>query len=452
MLRLIVQDFRQLLRERLALAVLVIGLVAAAVASLSGAQWINQLSETRTTFLETHRADEAEYRARFASAKWTDVDSADAPYTSMRTFAFPIPPLADFSIGRSAIEPAMARVRMGFRSDLLFRNYQLDNPERLLRGRIDLAFFAVVIAPLLLIALGYGVFSGDRDRGTARLILAQAGGVRRLVVARSINRLALVIAPILLAAQALLSFGPDLPDRAGLAMLWLAVAIAGLLFWWAIILVVNTLRASAETSAFTLIAIWAVLVLVAPPLLSAAAQTLHPPPSRLAQIVEGREAELRSTEVNRNEHSTDGLVELQRVKDVVAEYQRITNGLERGIRPISEAFDTQLMRQQEVVSQTQFIAPPLTAANTLARIAGTDTQSYTALRRSARDYLYSYTAALDRGIANNRLFTLADYDALPVYEAPPRPTPSLAGLAWLIGLALIIGGWAFRRFGKVPVY
>jgi ABC-type transport system involved in multi-copper enzyme maturation permease subunit len=451
MLRLLRHDLRLLLRDRLALLVLGIGLAVTGLAVLNGARWTSYLETSRADFLTRTEAAQAEYRAKFAGPEWTDVDSADAPYTTKRSFAFPVPVLADFTIGRSDIEPRMAEVRMGYRADTLFRNYQIDNPERLQRGRIDLSFVAIVVAPLLLIALGYGMLASDRDSGTLRLIAAQAGGVGRLVAARSINRLALVIGPLLLGAVALLLTGPADPARMAAALLWLAAALAGIAFWWAVILWVNALKVSAETSAFLLIAAWILLVFAAPPLINSAAQALTPPPSRMAQIVESRRAEQQATETYKNDHSTDGLAELQRVKDVVAQYQRISTAHDRAIRPLNDAFERQLAAQQRAAAQAQWLSPPMTVSNTLAAVAGTDAMAYAGLRAAALAYLSDYQAALTRGIAGNRLFTLADHDALPRFQPPPPPAPGWLGVVWTLLVTAAVTALALRRLRRLSL-
>ncbi|MEL7045723.1 MAG: ABC transporter permease subunit, partial [Pseudomonadota bacterium] len=323
----------------------------------------------RVEFLDLNERSQAEYRARFTEPGWTDVDSADAPYTTRRAFAYPTPLLADFTIGRSHLEPTLAQVRMGYRSDTLFKNYQIDNPERLQRGVFDLSFVVIVIAPLLLIGLGYGLFSEDRDSGTARLILVQSGGIGRLLVARSFNRLALVATPLLIATIILIAMGPEEPGRSGAAAVWLINAIVGLLFWWAIILLLNVTRISAETAALTLIAIWVVLVFVAPPLISAMARSVYPPPSRMDQIIASRVAELDATDRYANDHPADGLPEIQRVKEVIAEYHRISLAHERSIRPMSERFEEGLAHQQTLAEWLQLASPPMALATTLADIS-----------------------------------------------------------------------------------
>lgn len=451
MVRLLLHDLRMLRRDRLALLVLLIGLAVTGLAVANGARWIDHLDQRRTAFLERTGAEQAAYRARFAGPDWTDVDSADAPYTSKRSFAFPVPLLADFTIGRSDIEPGMAEVRMGYRSDTLFRNYQIDNPERLLRARIDLSFVAIVVAPLLLIALGYGLVSADRDRGTLRLIAVQAGGLGMLLGARSVSRLGLVILPLMVGAGALLLIGPDDPLRLGAALLWLGVAIVGLLFWWALILLVNSLRLTAESAAFLLIAAWIVLVFAAPPLINSAAQALHPPPSRMAQIIESRRAEQLAAETYRNDHGTDGLEELQRVKDVIAQYQRISTAHDRAIRPLADSFDRQLAAQHQAVRRAQWLSPPMIVSDTLAQIAGTDAHAYRGLKATAFAYLDAYKAALDRGIAGNRLFTLADYDALPLFKPPPAPGVEWLGMGWTCLVTAILLLLALRRYRRLEL-
>ncbi|MEM1187566.1 MAG: DUF3526 domain-containing protein [Pseudomonadota bacterium] len=451
MISLILSDLRRLTREKLSMIAFLAGTLCALLAAINGAHWIDRLETTRAGFLDLNARSEAEYRARFAGPQWTDVDSADAPYTTRRAFAYPIPLLADFTVGRSHLEPTMAQVRMGYRSDTLFKNYQIDNPERLQRGVFDLSFVVVVVAPLLLIGLGYGLFSEDRDSGAARLILVQSGGIDRLLAARSFNRLALVATPLLIATIILLAMGPEWAGRPGAAALWLISAWIGLLFWWAIILLINLTRFSAETAALALLAIWVVLVFVAPPLVDAIARSVHPPPSRMDQIIASRSAELDATKKYANDHPSDGLPEVQRVKDVIAEYHRISLAHERSIRPMSERFDERLAHQQEFSERLQLLSPPMALAATLADISGTGVNSYVPLRRAAKEYLGNYQKALSRGIADNRLFTLADHDALPSFEAPPRAVPTHLGVLWTATVTTFFFAAAIFRLRTIEV-
>ena len=91
----------------------------------------------------------------------------------------------------------------------------------------------------------------------------------------------------------------------------------------------------------------------------------------------------------------------------------------------------------------------MTLSDTLAQIAGTDAETFAGLKSAAFAYLSGYQAALDRGIANNRLFKLADHDALPMFQPPPIPKPSWLGVAWTLALTTIILAVAIRRYRRL---
>ncbi|MEQ1489456.1 MAG: DUF3526 domain-containing protein [Terricaulis sp.] len=452
--RLLWLDVRHLLRERLALLVLVVGLICAAAAAWNGHAWLTQLSTERTAFLAEGDESAAAYRENLAAGSIDADELALAPVRVTQPLAYPVPILADFSIGRSVIEPSTATVRVRYRPDTLFRNYQIDNAERLARGRLDLSFVAVVLAPLLLIALGYGLFSSDRERGSARLVLAQAATPVSLLTARSINRFALVAIPIILAALALLWLGPERDARLGPASLWLAVALLGLLFWQGVILFVNSFRIRAETAALSLVALWALLVFVAPATINAVAQANFPPPSRLAYIAQARAAEIAAAGAYENDHpelAADLSLPLnEQYRRTVARNIGVGLSVEQRLAPLTRAFETQLRGQQDLVEWVQWASPPMTSASVLASIAGTDTRSYAALRAAAITHLASFKRAILGPVESGRSMTLADYDALPRFE-PPKNNAPLLPIVVLAALVMLLWAASVIRLNRVKL-
>lgn len=441
-------DARRMFRERLAIAVLVIGATCAAAAVIAGSAWIDRLVAERTAFLDESATAERALRDGLVAGTLSEEDRVLLPTRITRPAALPVPTLADFSIGRSDVEPTTATLRTRFRPDTLFSNYQLDHAERALRGRLDLAFVVVVVAPLLLIALGYGVFAGDRDRGTARLILAQAGSPMALLLARSINRLLLVLAPVALAASVLLATGPDLPHRDSAAALWLLVAAVGLLLWWGIVLLVNSLRIGAESAGLLLVALWVVTVFVFPAAINASAQALYPPPSRLAQIVDARAAEQRVTQQYERDHATvaEGL---EALRARVATNYRIGLRIEGELAPGVRAFEAQLAGQRRVVSRAQMVSPPMVLAAAHDRIAGTDAAAYARWREGTLAALTAIKQHIGQASLGQRVVDVAFMDAARPYT-PDAPRPRWpGGMAWPVLLAAAAWLVAWRRLRRI---
>lgn len=448
--RLILIEARLLARERRAWAVLALLALAAALAAVTGHGLLEQQLEGR----RIAAAGDPAGLARVAAALRPGADPAMAvllPYWIRDEAVSPPPPLADFSAGRAMFEPHATTLTLRARPDTLFQRTAVDNPEATTRGLLDLGFLAVVLAPLALIALGYGLFTADRDSGAARLLLVQGGSPARLLLARSVPRLALVAAPIALAALALLAFGPAIEGRAAAAAWWLAIAAAFLAFWWAAILAVNALRIGAETAALALVALWALTTLVLPAAIAAGAQLAFPPPSRFQQIAEARAAEIAATSAWETDHpelAAEGFAgRLASVRKTLG----IARTVERAVAPLDARFDAQLAGQQRLVRALAWIAPPLAAADAMTAVAGTDAGRALGFRRAAAAQLAGLKARLGGFIDRGAVMTAAEHDALPRFAWRPEPARPIGLVAFLAAAAALLTALALRRLSRRPI-
>ena len=207
-LGMIALELRMMLRERAALGLLAVLASALVLACLSGAALMQSQIEGRTAAQIRQSEATEQLRERLADAELPPEEAILTPYRLRQVLIAPPPVLADLSVGRAALDPYATTVTMRTGRDTLFQRSGLDNPELLVRGGIDLAFVVVVLAPLVLIGLLYGLFAADRDSGMARLIVAQAGNPVRLVTARILPRLALVL--LMIAATVLVQLAKQL--------------------------------------------------------------------------------------------------------------------------------------------------------------------------------------------------------------------------------------------------
>jgi hypothetical protein len=362
-----------------------------------------------------------------------------------------VPPLADVTAGRSATDPAVASITLRSRPDTLFRRLSLENPERLMRGSLDLAFIAIVVAPLLLIALGHGLFSADRETGAARLVLAQAGGLGPLLVARSLPRLALVVLPLLLALAILVVTGPDLPGRAAAAAGWAGVAVALLAAWWGAILWVNSRAVGTDTAALALVSGWALFTLVLPVVVAANGQLLHPAPSRLAEMAAVRAAEIAASGAWENDHPDVASSETQARRASVARAAGIAAQVEAAVAPVAMRFAGALAAQQQATAAMAWAVPPLLAGQAMADASGTGLSAALAFRGAATAHLGQFKAALGTVIAGNGLITPAQLAAMPAFAAPAPARSPLPATAWLALLAALLTALAARNFARTEL-
>jgi|JI8StandDraft_2_1071088.scaffolds.fasta_scaffold15946_2 ABC-2 type transport system permease protein len=450
MLKLIAIETRQLSASRPAQAALLVLCLMLGIAMANGRSLL--ASQIATRAAATAEASEARAKLTEQVAKGLPADEAVLLPVRVRDGAVSaVPPLADVVAGRAATDPAAASISLRSRADTLFRRPSLENPERLARGSLDLAFVAIVVAPLLLIALGHGLFSGDRDSGAARLVLAQAGRLGPLLLARSLPRLALVAGPILLALALLLATGPDLPGRSAAALDWAGLALALLAAWWGAILWVNSRRVSADGAALTLVSLWALFTLVLPVLLAANVQLLHPAPSRLAEMAAVRAAEIAASTEWENDHPEVASNEAAARRASVARAAGVNARVEAAVAPVSARFVVALAAQQQASATLSWVVPPLLASQAMADASGTGLAGALAYRAAAAAQLGRFKAALGTIIAGDGIVTPKRLAALPQFQPPPPTRSALPATLWLALLAALFTGLAARNFARIEL-
>lgn len=443
MRRLIALEWRLLLRDRIALLLLGLYLILLVLAVANGRAAIETAMQARA--MATAQAAEAE--AALAERMAGPMEPADAVLLPARVrmpILAPVPVLVDFTVGRHQLEASGATAGLRSRAEGLFRQQRLDNPALLARGVLDLSFVALLVAPLLLVALGAGLFAADRDNGVARLVLVQGGNAGRMLLARSIPRLALVAGPLLAAAGTLLILGPALPGRTGAAFLWLLLALLLIAFWWATILLVNALRIGGQTAALTLVGLWTLLTLVVPPALTTLASVLHPPPSRFAEIAASRAAEVAATQAWDNDHAAQANDEAVRRAESLRKGLAIGAAMDRAVAPIAAEFAQAMAAQQGLVRAMSWVSPPMLAGLAMEDVAGTGSARFVQFRAAAAIYLGSLKTALGHHVLSGESLDSAGLAALPRFAfTPDRPVPSIP-LVWLAALAAGIGVGAVR--------
>ena len=449
MTRLLLLDALQLIRDRLAVGIFAAGILACLVAVITGMAWQDNLARDREAVRAEIQTAEAKQRDRWADTQGKDpVKVIDVALLGGGTTVQLAPPLlADFTAGRSAVEPSATQIGIGTRENALFSRYQVENPERLARGSLDLGFVALVIAPLLLIGLGYGVLASDRENGTARLWLAQAGTPLRLIAVRSANRLALVAIPILLGAFVLWLAGPA--GRGAAILGWLGVVMLVLCFWWAVVLLVNSFRVGAETAALVLVGLWTLLVFAAPVAIGAAAALFNPPPSRFEAIAAARVAELASTQSYEDDHPELVFATLEGRRDWLRKGNEVRQSVAKAIAPLEAETEKQFAAQRSFGQRLSLLSPSLLANDTLAGIARTDAATYAVQREAVKSVLRERNAMLTSAAFGERPINIETFEALPQFTPSAPPGRSWWQVVWIAVVTLAVAGLALARLRRV---
>jgi ABC-2 type transport system permease protein len=373
-------------------------------------------------------------------------------------------PLAALSIGQSDLLPYYFKVSTEAREALVAAN-EIENPNRLLAGRFDLAFVIVFLYPLLILVLAYNMLSGEQEQGTLALVLSQPVSAATLVWGKvTLRGLLLVSLVVILSAVALWLLGTrPLTTGTGVRLgLWIAIVAAYGGFWFALAMLVAAFGRSSTANATILAGAWLILIVMAPSLLNVTANALYPVPSRVEMIQAVRvaqdDANRKGSEVlaryyeDHPELATGDPAQAMRDFDVVR--VAVSDEVERRARPVVEAYERQIARQQDVIDRLRFLSPAILAQNALNDVAGTGTERH-------RDFLTQVGAFHERWRTRfvRLIFSKAritEVESLPRFVHREEATPIVAarvttGLLGLLFPAIGCAVAALRRMRRFPV-
>lgn len=372
-------------------------------------------------------------------------------------------PLSDLAHGVSDVKPATARVSQWRSLDRLFGNYQFQSPIDASAGAFDLAFVIIFIMPLLMIALSYDVLSEDRELGRLGLLLSQPITLKGLIVARLKVRLGAVAAIILVAAFVGLlagSAGDGFFGRLPFMGLWLLMAGAYFLLWAAVIVWVVSLNLKGETTALLLVGLWIVNGLIGPASLSAAAESIHPTPSRLAFLSEARQVTADAYKSQADimqgmllDHP-DLTVENYSMPAYIRTAFLVTKTVDEAVEPVLNRFDAVQEERRSFLSKLQYAMPAVLTLQALNQAAGTDLERHLAFETSVRSFKKSIAEGVEGKVLVGERLTLAEYDSLPRFENQAPSAGDIAGrlvlpVGFLLILSFLLGTTAYGNLRKL---
>jgi ABC-2 type transport system permease protein len=198
----------------------------------------------------------------------------------------PEPPLAIFDTGVEPYVGSTIWLQSHSQGEVKFRPAQ-DATGLQRFGSLSPAWVLQVLAPLLIIILGFNAFASEREGGTLRQLLSMGVSTRGLLWGKALALIASLCA--LLLPGALLIGGSALATAPAGTVADVLARMTGLaigygLYLGAVVFLVLAVSAICRTSRvalFSLLAIWIVGVLIAPKAISDLAVALHPTPSRM---------------------------------------------------------------------------------------------------------------------------------------------------------------------------
>lgn len=374
-----------------------------------------------------------------------------APSAQKMDASLPPAPGIIVAIGDSTLRPLTATVTTSSRADTMFKNTETGSPLVASLGSLDLTWIAIVLLPLLVIALLHDVIAGDRDAGRFDLLRAQSSSLSSLVWRRMGLRLSLPLL-LLIAATIVVSLaGAPL----ALAVLWLL--IAGLyLFVWALLATLVSLHArTAQTATATLLLAWLTFVVIAPAALILTVERAADAPSRMAQVIAMREVQLdlqSRTDQLLDRYLMDhpDLAGANRGGFARASFvsQRETESL---LAPLTERFRQARHKQENLGTGLSMLSPPMLAHRSLIHLAGTDGARHDAFVQQVSEFAAVWREHLRQPLFMDKQLSIEELAALPRFEFREPDTRSRAATAvlYLLILATVLA-WLIGRKLRAP--
>ncbi len=379
----------------------------------------------------------------------------DAGYVAYYAFMLtqdPPPPLAFAAIGQRDLQPYLLRVRaLGLEAQLY--DSEAYNPELALPGVFDWAFVLIYLLPLVVIALGHDLVTGERETGRLRLLLSLPGdGLwRRRAVLRYAAVLAALVIPLLVGGAIMAA------PAGGIAVLILT-AVLYCAFWFGLTLLAGAAMRTSATAATAMVGCWIMLTLVLPTLGNAAIARAVPVAKGIDLTLAQREVVHRGWDIPKEQTFERFFVshpEWRGREEFEGRfhwkwYYAMHQVGDEAVAEDAAEYRASLERREDLTRALGFVLPSVGSMNVVHRIADTDIEGQLAYRDSIaafharlRAFYYPYLFA-------DRPFTRADFAMIPRYSV--RTAQGSLGvwpLAILALAALLMIGLGARRVSRL---
>lgn len=430
-------------------------------AAWNGAAWVEQRQGALASILDDERNTHAMRRAQLANDVTPENKAryGGALYATAFSLRATLPPgaLAVLTVGQAEGYPMAANISPYAASNTIFDKHTagMENPSVLAAGRFDLAFVLVWLLPLLVLAGSFDLFAGERERGMAPWLLSQPVAPARLLAAKAVARILLLVLPLVAIVVGLLWIASDAGPGALLAVGGLVLLYA--LFWLALALLVNLFAASGAQAALGCLAGWLTLVVLLPALALSVADLVAPPsnPNERANALRAEamraRAELRlqaRAAAPVGSGATPNIPDSLRRRGL--EVARAEVLIQAALRPYRQQDRT----RQDWLERLRAASPAIALHDGLERLAGADAARALRFQDEAQRFLLAVRALTAQYLAQDRLLTVADYDrglprfALPDEAASTRALPLLFDAAVIALFAALPLGLARRRLRR----
>lgn len=306
-------------------------------------------------------------------------------------------------------------------------------------GKLTPAYVMQVLTPLLLIVLGFGVMTREREAGTLDFLKVQGVSPLTLIVGKAVALAGaglLVLTPLIVgAAVSLVNGAALLPVIAFLFSYLLYLAV-----WCGIVLLISALTTSNSASFSGLTAVWIVLCLVLPRVASNTASVAVASPGKL----ETDFAVLKSIRETGDAHNAndpafkamkDNLLakyNVDSVEELPVNFRGIVSqrSEEHHTDILNEFAEQQMQResaQANIARRFGWLSPVIAVQTASMKLAGTDLENYQRFLREAEAVRFDFVQKLNKLHAEGMTY---QQDANKYTNAEAKKTATVSAVNW----------------------
>ncbi|MCR6646055.1 MAG: ABC transporter permease subunit [Terricaulis sp.] len=341
---------------------------------------------------------------------------------------------------------------------------EMGNPVNLKRGPFDLSFVVIFLLPIFILAISYDMLSSEKERGTLAMVLANPLSLQKLMSSKVVSRAVIILGVIAaLGFGSLLTVGTALgePDTWARFGVWLAATLLYAVFWFLLSVFVNALGRNSATNGIILAGAWLAFVVVIPTLVSVGATTMYPAPSRFDFITASREAQTDSErnymrELNQYYYDHVEHVPEERVNDFLSVTRAKNDAVERAVAPLFAEFRSQQIKQDQLVSNFQFVSPAIMMQRVLNDVTGVSAARYHRFVDQVQAFREQWVSYFTVRFLTATPMRSAEFDEFPKFQYEEEPvsavvTRSLPSIGGIIVILVLLGGAAMATLRRYQV-
>ena len=327
------------------------------------------------------------------------------------------PPLAGLCLGQRDLYPVYYGVNVTDLSRQINVG-ELANPMKLLTGNFDLSYVMVFLLPLLLIALFYNLFAGEREGGTLSLLQSQSIHLNFILFSKGFLRFLIVLggASLLLIMGFVLQ-GTSILGNLGLFFQWFFVILTYIMIWTLLMTGIVALKRGAALSAILGLGVWLTFTLITPTLINLSVTATKPLPNRAEVIhavrtLNGQVWEYPKSFVLDQFHAEYPQYGKKDTTNFSKWYYASFTLLDKEANALKTQFEEQVKERNTLLKNWEWLAPAAMVHEKLAQLSNTNRESHLKFIQSVHTYHNELKDLYYKQIFDEKQFSMQDLKLL----------------------------------------